>query len=167
MYCRCYFLLDMSFIFSTFASNFITNYRSVKSERIYNHHLRQLHFIEEVNKLWKKSSSKHPNFKKLCAVASSSTAPRFYITPRQALEKYAQYQRTGSIDVSSTLTEQMYLCIFERYEAALAARNGSDFKYSIMQDVLDEPAPSFYISPTAAVVFYYRAMAYKRSLARK
>lgn len=75
--------------------------------------------------------------------------------------------RTGSIQVVSDITRSMYMCIFEKYRAALEANGGLDFKYSIMQDVLESPAPSFFISPTDAKGFYYRAMKYKRSLARK
>lgn len=75
--------------------------------------------------------------------------------------------QTGIIDASSEVTRNMYRCIFDRYKIALDANNGADFKYSIMQDVLDAPAPSFFITPSAAIKFYYRAMAYKRSLAHK
>ena len=83
------------------------------------------------------------------------------------MEKYNEYKRTHSVDVSSDITRQMYLCIFERYEREFNTRGETEFKYSIMQDVLESPAPSFYISPGAATFFYYRAMKYKRSLARK
>lgn len=120
-----------------------------------------------MDKLWKKSTSQHPNLKKLCAVVSTSEAPQFYITPKQALEKYNEYKRTGTIAHcgSSEVTRSMYKAIFERYEVASANSRGLDFKYSIMQDVLESPAPSFYISPNTAFAFYYRAMAYKRTLA--
>lgn len=100
-------------------------------------------------------------------MASISAAPQFYVTPKQALYAYNKYKRTGTISASSEITRQMYLCIFGKYDAALAAGNGADFKYSIMQDVLESAAPSFFINPSVAFVFYYRAMAYKRSLARK
>ena len=120
-----------------------------------------------MDKLWKTTSSSHPNLKKLCAAVATSAAPQFYITPKQALEKYHEYKRTNTIRVSSAATRQMYLCIFSKYEDAYATRGNVEFKYSIMQDVLESPAPSFYISPSAAIAFYYRAMAYKRTLARK
>ena len=126
-----------------------------------------MHFLEAVNKLWKSTSSAHPNLKKLCVVASQSAAPQFYITPKHALDKYSEFVQTGVIDASSEVTRDMYRCIFARYKVALDANNGVDFKYSVMQDVLDSPAPSFFITPTAAIKFYYRAMAYKRSLAHK
>lgn len=51
------------------------------------------------------------------------------------------------------------MCIFERYEQALANNITGDFKYSVMQDVLDAPAPSFFLNPDAAVKFYYHALA--------
>ncbi|MBQ6724032.1 MAG: hypothetical protein IJQ84_05920 [Paludibacteraceae bacterium] len=60
----------------------------------------------------------------------------------------------------------MYLSIFAKYDALI---NGgtSDFKYAVMQDVLEQPAPSFYLNPSSAVVFYYRAMAQHRKLCRE
>lgn len=123
--------------------------------------------MDAVDKLWKETSSSRPNLKKLCAAAASSGAPQFYITPKQALEKYCEWKRTHTFSASSSETRQMYLCIFSKYEEAYKASKGMEFKYYLMQDVLDSPAPSFYISPSAAVAFYYRAMAYKRTLARK
>lgn len=163
----CNYYLLMSFFFCNFASNFKPHARSVKSERIYNSQLRQLHFIEAVNKLWKKTLSKHPNVKRICEIASSSPAPKFYISPKRALSKYYEWKQTGSIKNVTELTNSMYELIFERYEEALKLNNGTDFKYSIMQDVLDSPAPSFYISPYSAYNFYCRSIRHKRALAKK
>lgn len=163
------FNLPISKKIPTFASQFKTpeTPRSVKSERIYNFHCRQLDFIEAVNKLWKKSHSNRPNLQRLCALAAASPAPRFYVTPRHALDEYGDYTRTGVICRENAIAKEMYRCIFERYERALADSNGVEFKYAIMQNVLDEPAPSFYLSPKAAYAYYCNAMAYKRSLSRK
>lgn len=98
-------------------------------------------------------------------LVAGQAAPQFYITPKQALDQYNQYKRSGKLDTDNPLTAQMYHDIFERYEKLLAT-NPCDYKYSIMQDVLESPAPSFYIKPSAATAFYYRAMAYKRRLNR-
>lgn len=105
--------------------------------------------------------------RKLCALAATSPAPRFYVTPRHALDQYSDYKRTGSVCRNSQMAQEMYKCIFDMYEKVLAENNGTEFKYSIMQNVLDSPAPSFFLSPSAAYAFYCNAMAYKRSLARK
>lgn len=59
----------------------------------------------------------------------------------------------------------MYLDIFSRYDA-LVESGSCDFKYSIMMDVLDSPAPSFYINPSAAHAYYYRAMKERRKMNR-
>lgn len=61
----------------------------------------------------------------------------------------------------------MYLDIFERYQTLYRQQKGLDFKYSVMQDVLEQSAPSFYINPTAALAFYYRAMATRRALKKQ
>lgn len=100
-------------------------------------------------------------------MAASSAAPQFYIAPKQALEMYSTYLRTGNIPVSLDVTRQMYLCIFERYKAALAQSGNTEFKYSVMQEVIESPAPSFFIVPKMAASYYYYAMRYKRSLCRK
>lgn len=83
------------------------------------------------------------------------------------MDEYCEYKRAGVICRKDKIAREMYKCIFERYEKALAENNGTEFKYSIMQDVLDGAAPSFFISPIAAYDFYCRAMRYKRSLSRK
>ena len=56
----------------------------------------------------------------------------------------------------------MYLDIFARFQDRYNRQGGIDFKYSVMQDILEQPAPSFYINPSAARAFYYRAMAARR-----
>lgn len=163
----CDFYLAILRFFCTFAQNFKPR-RSVKSERIYNFHLRQLHFIEAVNKLWKKTPSGKLNLKNLCTLAAAtSPAPRFYVTPRHALDQYFDYKRTGVVCRKNDVAKDMYKCIFERYEKALEKNNGVEFRYSVMQNVLDEAAPSFFLSPKSAYSFYCRAIEYKRSLARK
>lgn len=77
---------------------------------------------------------------------------------------YYRYKQTGSVNCTQNVKRRMLTCIFERFEAALAASDGSEFKYSIMQDVLDAPAPSFFISPESAYLMFYKALHYKRSL---
>lgn len=144
------------------------NLRPVKkSERLYNRHLRQLHFIDAVDTLWKDNGSVHPNLSNLCKVVAQSPAPQFYISPKHALEKYNLYLQTGTIHTDCPYTRQMYLDIFTRFQSIYLQKNNIDFKYAIMQDVLDTPAPSFYINPSSALAFYYRSMAYRRSLCNK
>lgn len=77
---------------------------------------------------------------------------------------YNLYRKNGYIKGKSAVTTQMYLDIFSRYEARYAEARSNDFKYTIMQEVLDNTAPSFYIEPKAALAFYYRAMAQRRLL---
>ncbi|MBQ8100059.1 MAG: hypothetical protein IJ640_00345 [Prevotella sp.] len=83
------------------------------------------------------------------------------------MEKYNEWLCTGTLNAATKATRQMYLDIFSRYQDRLSANNGIEFKYSLMQDILESPAPSFYITPSSAAAFYYRAMAYKRTLSKK
>ncbi len=121
-----------------------------------------MHFIEAVDRLWKAKFISRPRLSYLCRTVAQSPAPQFYITPKQALEKYSLWEQTGRIEGESEYTRRMYQDIFTRFRARYAESGGIDFKYVIMQDVLEQPAPSFYINPNAALTFYYRAMAYRR-----
>lgn len=167
--CNSQFVCLCQFFFVPLHRIFNSTLRSVKkrkSERVYNSHLRHLHFIEAVDSLIKKSHSSKVKLDKICRIAASSAAPQFYIAPKQALEMYSRYVRTGEIPVSQEVTRRMYLCLFEKYKAALEQNGNTEFKYSIMQEVIESPAPSFFISPKMAAYYYYVSMRYKRSLSR-
>ncbi len=133
------------------------------TERNYNSHLRQQHFVEAVDRLWKAKFISRPRLSYLCRTVAESPAPQFYITPKQALEQYNRWEQTGEIRCEGEQTRRMYLDIFTRFRARYAESGGIDFKYVVMQEVLEQPAPSFYINPSAALTFYYRAMAHRRS----
>ena len=138
----------------------------MQTEKTYNHHQKQLHFIEAVQQLWDSKTFTRANLSRICRRVATLSAPQFYITPKQALEQYNRYKHTGRIYCKNPHIRQMYIDIFERYEQQVS--NGDDdFKYIIMQNVLSEPAPSFYINPNNAMTFYYRAMKYKRMLTQE
>ena len=131
-----------------------------KTERPYNTELRLQHFREAVDRQFRKSR-RLLSLKQVCALVATQPAPQFYITPKQALEKYNLYKQGKDIKADNPRIRQMYMDLFERYEEA-RAKLGGGFKYMIMQDVIDSPAPSFYFSPTSAADYYYRAMEEKR-----
>lgn len=132
------------------------------SERLYNRRLRQTHFVQAVDKLWKTAFASRPNLTYLCRAVAQSPAPQFYVSPKHALEQYNLWLSTGTVRTACPYTRQMYLDIFTRFQARYDRQGGIDFKYSVMQDILEQPAPSFYINPSAARAFYYRALAEKR-----
>lgn len=132
----------------------------MKTERTYNAGLRSEHFIAAVHKQLHGGKKPFP-IGKLCAMVAASPAPQFYVAPKRALEMYNLYRKTGRIIPSSERHLQMYLEIFRRYDEMMASMQGA-FKYSVMQDVLEQPAPSFYIEPSGATEYYYRAMAARR-----
>lgn len=140
----------------------------MKSEKSYIQHLKKLHFVEAVYRLWKQAGGKL-DLSKYCPLAAASVAPQFYLAPTHALEIYAQYKNTGTTEAKKGMTQQMYVELFKRYEQLLAendSKNTHLSKYSIMQDAIETQAPSFFIEPSYAVNFYFRAMAYKRTLSK-
>lgn len=61
----------------------------------------------------------------------------------------------------------MYAEIFARYEKLMEASGGMVYQYRMMELVLNQTAPSFYLSEESAPVFYYKAMRKKRNKHKK
>lgn len=137
----------------------------LKTERTYYSELRLAHFLDAVNKQLKRSK-KVITIQHACAITAQEPAPQFYITPKQALEFYSEYKRTGKIPASKSNIRQMYEDIFLRYTQKQEELGWAGVKYLVMQEVLDEPAPSFYFNPKSAQQLYYKAVLLKRKKGR-
>jgi hypothetical protein len=99
--------------------------------------------------------------KDVCKLVAQSKAPRFYVSLEEALYQYRLYVR-GKSDIRCIERRKMYAEIFSRYEQLMIASGGVAYQYDIMSAVLMQPAPSFYLSDSSAISFYYKAMKEKR-----
>lgn len=137
----------------------------MQTERTYNSIIKQRHFVNAVDALVRQKVFLHTPLKIVCAQAALLPAPRFYITPKQALEQYRYYKKYGNLSSLNNLTRQMYLEIFDRFDNI--CKNKKDFLYQCMQEVLNQQAPQFYINPDSAIAYYYRAINNQRKTINK
>jgi len=139
-----------------------------KTERTYNSNLRGEHFVAAVQQRLR-SDKHHTPFRLICSQVASQPAPQFYVSPQVAMSKYWEYKRTGIVRAAHETTRQMYLEIIRRVDERLSQSPCRMYLYRVIQDVIEEPAPSFYIESNeiAAAVYYYRFISAKRKKNRK
>lgn len=74
----------------------------------------------------------------------SKGAPRFYVTPEKAKRYISIMDRGGKLTLTNPHRIAMYEEIFRRYKAYASEHNIKG--YGIVEDIIHEPAPSYYIS---------------------
>ena len=93
----------------------------------------------------------------VCRFAASMPAPRFYVSPAVALNKYRHYLN-GHCSIRYTSKRKMFAEIFMRYERlvniAIASRQRIR-KTELMERVLSQQAPSFYYEDKSMPAIYY------------
>lgn len=102
----------------------------------------------------------------VCKMVANTAAPCFYVSLEQALLQYRLYKQ-GKSNIRSDVRRQMFAVIFMRFESLMKSANGGLYKYAAMSSVLEQPAPSFYLTDTSSVLFYYNARKKKRKKAVK
>lgn len=124
---------------------------------------REKDFLKVFDETSKTLAANHIVFKTvdICRMVANSTAPRFYVSLEQALYQYRLY-RKGKSYIRCEERRKMYAEIFTRYEKLMELSGGSAYQYNIMDIVLSQEAPSFYMSNQYAPLFYYKAMNKKR-----
>ena len=120
-------------------------------------------FLSAFDAVFRKAASNGLALKmtELCRLAANEPSPRFYVSTKTALCRYKRYKE-GRCVIHNTEMRKMYAEIFTRYEKLMEICGGSVFSSVLMERVLQESAPSFYLTPKSAVQFYYTAMAHKR-----
>lgn len=77
-------------------------------------------------------------------LASKSSAPRFYVTFENARRFVSLLMRGKKLPIVNKNKQEMYKEIYRRYKAKVKDANAR-YKYIILEDIIEEPAPSFYI----------------------
>ena len=159
----------MSYFMCNFKQQPLTIMRQPTNDsyKIENTNLKKLHFAEAVYRLRKKKEYAKYDLKSACVAACNQGAPQYYVTAKHALERYSQWKRLGDIENVSECDRRKFMEIFEKYEAERIKMPRENQKFSCMLNVLTSPASSYFISEGGILDFYYRAIMYKRSLARK
>ena len=103
--------------------------------------------LEAFNKALSECDSVMAAFKK----AATGPAPRFFVTLPIAMRHVAQIERTGTIACSEGKAA-LYTELHRRWKAT-----GSK-TYGILEEIIEEPAPSFYIGEEAFKALVYKTM---------
>lgn len=76
--------------------------------------------------------------------ASKSEAPRFYVTFENARRFISMMMRKKKLPIINENKLEMYKEIFRRYKERVND-SSKRYKYLILESIIEEPAPSFYI----------------------
>ena len=87
--------------------------------------------------------------------AARSTAPRFYVTFENARRFVSLLMRGKRLPIVNKNKVEMYKEIYRRYKARLKDCN-KRYKYLILEQIIEEPAPSFYLDEET-----FRGIVYK------
>ena len=89
--------------------------------------------------------------------ASRSSAPRFYVTFENARRFVSLLMRGKRLPITNENKVSMYKEIYRRYKARVKDANAR-YKYLILESIIEEPAPSFYIDGDTFRGIIYRTL---------
>ena len=89
--------------------------------------------------------------------AASKNAPRFYITCENARRFTSLLLRKKKLPHINRNKLEMYKEIYRRY-LKWVKENGADHKYMILEQIIQEPAPSFYLDEQTFRGIVYRTL---------
>lgn len=93
-------------------------------------------------------------------IAANSPAPRFYCTFENARRMVSLLDRGKELPIENEKKIQMYKELHRRF---VEARNKTGVNsFSLLEDIINQPAPSFYLSLEAFRPLVYKAMNEKR-----
>lgn len=89
--------------------------------------------------------------------AARSTAPRFYVTFENARRFVSLLMRGKRLPIVNKNKIEMYKEIYRRYKARLKDCN-KRYRYIILESIIEEPAPSFYLDEETFRGIVYRTL---------
>lgn len=89
--------------------------------------------------------------------ASKSSAPRFYVTFENARRFISLLMRGKRLPITNKNKIAMYKEIFRRYKEKVKNAEAR-YKYIILENIIEEPAPSFYIDEETFRGILYRSL---------
>lgn len=108
-------------------------------------------FFDTVKKI--RSTNPYISQKKVLEYAAKTQAPRFYTTFENARRFVSLLERGKKLPITNPYKLEMYKELHRRYKEAKT----EDLcpAYAILEKIIEEPAPSFYISPyTISKIIY-------------
>ncbi|MBE6296242.1 MAG: hypothetical protein E7086_07050 [Bacteroidales bacterium] len=89
--------------------------------------------------------------------AAKGSAPRFYVTFENARRFVSLLMRGKRLPIVNKNKVEMYKEIYRRYKARLKDSD-KRYKYIILESIIEEPAPSFYIDEETFRGIVYRTL---------
>ncbi len=89
--------------------------------------------------------------------AAKGSAPRFYVTFENARRFVSLLMRGKRLPIVNKNKVEMYKEIYRRYKARLKDCD-KRYKYIILESIIEEPAPSFYIDEETFRGIVYRTL---------
>ena len=89
--------------------------------------------------------------------AAKGSAPRFYVTFENARRFVSLLMRGKRLPIVNKNKVEMYKEIYRRYKARLKDYN-KRYRYIILESIIEEPAPSFYIDEETFRGIVYRTL---------
>ena len=94
--------------------------------------------------------------------AANSNAPRFYVTFENARRFVSLLARKKRLPLINTNKLAMYKEIYRRYRKRVK-ECGERYKYIILDEIIREPAPSFYLDIETFRGIVYKTLAHGRN----
>ncbi len=110
-------------------------------------------FFDTVKKL--KEKNKRVTQKEIFDDACKSTAPRFFVTFEIARRLISAMVNKRRLPIKNKNKIEMYKEIYRRYMKQCKGNTGN---YTILESILEEPAPSFYLDAGSFRGIVYRTL---------
>lgn len=94
--------------------------------------------------------------------ATRSSAPRFYVSFENARRFISLLIRGKELPIANKNKIAMYKEIYRRYKARVKNVNAR-YKYVVLENIIEEPAPSFYIDEETFRGIVYKTLRERRN----
>lgn len=117
-------------------------------------------FLQAMHKIRHEYSEKGKNIttKSVINIAAKQPAKKFYISTEEAIRNINKIIKGEMLKVTSDEKKQMYYDIYNKYIEQTNSCEAKEYKYSVIERILNSPAPKFYINPLFAdqqIRYYY------------
>lgn len=103
------------------------------------------------------SSGDKPSVNEACLRVAQSPSPRFWVSPERATIVVGAMLAGRPMPRMRQSKRDMFNEIFSRFNAMRAAAPGISI-YDAVSVIINQPAPSFYLSARTVALFVYRAI---------
>jgi hypothetical protein len=128
--------------------------------------LRKEAILETFFKTMKRLSENNPfvTYKEVIEKAVKESAPRFFVNYESARRLISLMARKKKLPMINKNKLEMYKEIYRRYLKRVK-ENGAEHKYMILEQIIQEPAPSFYLDEQTFRGIVYKTLRTQQAIA--